>query len=310
MIDDAQLIALTACVSLGIAIQGGGTCLVTAIEEFSNGQFERCLALLETILWVTLLVGFTRFFGFHLVPAPQVGQSLSVLIGGIMLGLGASLNGACALGTLARIGSGQWHYFLTLIGIMLAMQGAASTGIMTHAGQSKSSIANVELLLAGSAALLVAIRWLTPRSWVDDRGCSGGKEFKLATVAMGLSFSIIFLTVGPWSYTGALFQLAHDGPIAHKYNLLLVSALIGGTIAGGWTASRRADHGQRPGFIRLGKCLLGGMLMGVGGSLVPGGNDQLVLLNAPMFEPFAWIALAAMTTTISVFVFLRRQFDR
>lgn len=310
MIDCAQLIALTACVSLGVAIQRGGTCLVTAIEECSNGQFERCLALVETILWVTLFIGFIKLFGFHLILAPQVKQSLSVVIGGILLGLGASLNGACALGTLARIGSGQWHYFLTLIGIMLAMQGAVSAGIMTHAGQSESSIADVELLLAGSAVFLVAIRWLTPKSWVDDRRCSGGKAFKLATVVMGLSFSLIFLTVGPWSYTGALFQLAHDGPIAHKFDLLLVSALIGGTIAGGWTASRPADHGQRPGFIRLGKCLLGGMLMGAGGSLVPGGNDQLILLNAPMFEPFAWIALAAMTTTISAFVFLRRQFDR
>jgi uncharacterized membrane protein YedE/YeeE len=46
------------------------------------------------------------------------GHALShgILVGAVMLGAGAVLNGACVVGTVARLGRGQWAYAATPLG--------------------------------------------------------------------------------------------------------------------------------------------------------------------------------------------------
>lgn len=39
--------------------------------------------------------------------------------GAVLLGLGASLNRACVLGAIARVGSGEWAYLATAFGFYL-----------------------------------------------------------------------------------------------------------------------------------------------------------------------------------------------
>jgi toxin CptA len=50
-----------------------------------------------------------------------------------------------------------------------------------------------------------------------------------------------------------------------------------------------------PGAFR---CLAGGALMGVGSAMIPGGNDNLILVGLPMAMPYAWQAIAAMILAI------------
>jgi toxin CptA len=78
---------------------------------------------------------------------------------------------------------------------------------------------------------------------------------------------------------------------------LLLLALFAGALAGGWTAGRIKP--ARPSLTAIGRCLAGGMLLGLGGSLVPGANDGLILLGLPLFYPHAWLALAGMVAAIA-----------
>ena len=39
--------------------------------------------------------------------------------------------------------------------------------------------------------------------------------------------------------------------------------------------------------------------MGFGGSLVPGGNDNLILVGLPGLQPHAWVAIGAMALAIA-----------
>ena len=56
---------------------------------------------------------------------------------------------------------------------------------------------------------------------------------------------------------------------------------------------------RRPSILAIGRCLLGGFMLGFGGSLVPGANDGLILLGLPLLYPHAWLAFASMLLTIA-----------
>jgi toxin CptA len=72
--------------------------------------------------------------------------------------------------------------------------------------------------------------------------------------------------------------------------------LLLGAIAGGWTAGRlRLSPISAASLLR---CLIGGVLMGWGSLLIPGGNDGLILVGMPMLWPYAWVAFATMCVTI------------
>jgi toxin CptA len=47
------------------------------------------------------------------------------------------------------------------------------------------------------------------------------------------------------------------------------------------------------------RCFGGGVLMGWGSLLTPGGNDALVLIGMPLLWPYAWAAFATMCMTVA-----------
>jgi toxin CptA len=51
-------------------------------------------------------------------------------------------------------------------------------------------------------------------------------------------------------------------------------------------------------LAQLAQCLVGGVLMGWGSLLIPGGNDGLVLVGMPVLWSYAWVAFLTMCVTI------------
>ena len=101
---------------MGYAIQRGATCAVAAIDEVVDERtFGRLLALVEAALWVAGGIVLAR--AMHVLPQMPAGYAATswTVIGGALLGLGATLNGACVFGSIARFGSGEWAYLLTPI---------------------------------------------------------------------------------------------------------------------------------------------------------------------------------------------------
>jgi toxin CptA len=48
-------------------------------------------------------------------------------------------------------------------------------------------------------------------------------------------------------------------------------------------------------------------MLGLGGSLVPGANDGLILLGLPLLYPHAWLAFAGMLFTIAAALIVQQH---
>jgi len=114
----AAFIASLFCAGLmGFAIQRGATCTVAAVDELlTKRKAKRLVAMLEASLWVAGGLALAKLFG--MLPATPAAYTVSawVFIGGVLLGFGAWLNGACVFGAIARFGSGDLNYLATPIG--------------------------------------------------------------------------------------------------------------------------------------------------------------------------------------------------
>jgi toxin CptA len=127
----------------------------------------------------------------------------------------------------------------------------------------------------------------------------------VATAVIGVTFVILLLTVGAWNYTDYLAEAARHMGSRLTDRTLLLGALFFGSMAGGWTTGRIRP--AWPTVSALARCLFGGILLGLGGSLVPGANDGLILLGLPLLYPHAWLAFASMLLTIAAALVLQQR---
>ena len=302
---------------MGYAIQRGATCTVAAVDEVvTQRTSRRLLSLLEAALWVAggLVVAET----LHVLPKMPSGYAVSgwTVVGGALLGLGAYVNGACVFGAIARFGSGEWAYLLTPLGFYL---GCVTVGPV-FAAAAPRKLAQTSPVLAAAAWLVVPFvafaLWRAVRGW---RAASHGAAARwhervaarvwsphTATTVIGVTFVVMLLLVGGWAYTDVLAELARGMAASVGARSVLAIALLAGAALGGWTAGRFAN---RPiAATQLARCLAGGMLMGWGSLLLPGGNDGLILVGMPLAWPYAWLAIATMCATIAVAQLAGRAF--
>ena len=114
---------------------------------------------------------------------------------------------------------------------------------------------------------------------------------------IGVTFVVLLLLVGGWAYTDVLAELARGMAASVGARAALALALLAGAALGGWTAGR--FRSTRLSAQQMARCLAGGVLMGWGSLLLPGGNDGLILVGMPLAWPYAWLAFATMCATIA-----------
>ena len=230
------------------------------------------------------------------------------IAGGMIMGLGAYVAGACVFGAIARIGNGEPAYFLVPLGFFLGCVAAVHLGMgrLPNVSMAHSPILSQALLF--SAPLLLLAGW---RIWntllAARRGDLAAYVWSphVATGVIGVTFVILLLLVGTWNYTDYLAEAARHMGTRQLVRGLLLVALFAGALAGGWTAGR--INFAKPTGATLLRCLVGGLMLGLGGSLVPGANDGLILLGLPLLYPHAWLAFASMFLVIAAALMLQRR---
>jgi hypothetical protein len=299
----AFVIAALAAGVMGFAIQRGATCTVAAVDEaLTRRTTRRLAALVEASLWVA--GGLLLAAQFHWLEQPP-GYALTgwTLAGAVLLGLGAFVNRACVFGAIARLGSGEWAYVATPIGFFagcLSVDVLFAPPMMQPVNDTSPVFATAYAGWMIAAVLLwrvIAPAWssgsarplatLAPSSWSP----------RAATVVIGLTFLVTLVAANAWAYTDVLADLARGMADSIAARTALAAALLAGACIGGWTAglfrARRVSVGQLAG------CFAGGLLMGWGSLLIPGGNDGLILVGMPLLWPYAWAAFATMCITIA-----------
>ncbi len=302
----AFVIAAVCAAIMGYAIQRGATCMVAAVDEvLTKRRAWRLLGLLEAAVWVAGGVLLWRVFGGHETLPIGYPATLATIAGGLLLGLGALVTRACVFGAIARFGSGEWAYLLTpagfyigcatiwpLIGNFPAMRVASP---LFAAGWLLIPFALFALWRVIEAGRAARAGQFAAHIWTPHR----------ATAVIGIVFAISLIAIGPWAYTYALLALAQGktGGVLAKFVLLLV--LFAGALVGGWTAGRLSL--RTPTLETVIRCLGGGVLMGWGSLLIPGGNDELLLVGLPLLQPYAWVAVASMAVAIALGQTAERQ---
>lgn len=301
----ALLLALLCAAIMGLAIQRGGTCTVAAMEDLlATGRPTRLLAMVEAALWVGGGLLLAREFGA--VAELPAGYALTrwSLAGAVLLGLGAILNRACVIGSIARLGSGDMAFAAMPVGFYLGCTTADRLFMppAPHALEAVSPVFGAPGWLIGVFALLAVAR-VASSLRAPGRSLLRHWSPHAATAVIGLAFLGLLLLVGAWSYTELLADLARamsDAATAQNLSArvmigiaLFAGALIGGRLTG---QLRRQPFAVMP----LARCFGGGVLMGWGSLLTPGGNDALVLIGMPLLWPYAWAAFAIMCMTVAV----------
>jgi len=302
-------VAIVCAALMGFAIQRGGTCLVAAIDEaVSKRTINRLLALAEASALVAAGMVTAQIFGILPMTPHAFALTGWTIVGGMIMGLGAYVAGACVFGAIARIGNGEPAYFLVPLGFFLGCVAALRLGMtrLPHIVAAHSPVLADALLFAGPLLAIAAWRlWHTVHAVRRRDFAAYVWSPHVATGVIGVTFVILFLVVGPWNYTDYLAEAArHMGSRLTDRGLLLL-ALFAGALLGGWTAGRIKP--ARPTAAAIARCLAGGVMLGLGGSLVPGANDGLLLLGLPLLYPHAWVAFASMLLTIAAALLVQQR---
>jgi len=322
LVSAAFVISLLCAGLMGFAIQRGATCTVAAVDEFvSKRKLNRLISMIEASLWV--IGGLLIAEASHLLPKMPAGYAIGwlTIVGALLLGLGAFVNGACVFGAIARLGSGEWAYVLTPLGFYL---GCLTVGSLFPPPPPRLSAASplfdAAMWLAVVFVALMLFRVIRP---LLSRGSDPEQTFAqrvhaaltsriwsphAATGVIGVTFVMILLLIGgTWAYTDVLNDLARGMANSLIARVLLVIALFAGAIVGGYTAGRLRS--TRITATQSAKCLAGGALMAWGTLLIPGSNDGLILIGMPLLRPYAWIAFLTMCIAIGAALVARNYFQ-
>jgi hypothetical protein len=292
---------------MGYAIQRGATCTVAAVDELvGRHKGQRLLALLEASLWVAGGLLVVRWLGLLPKMPPGYAVTAATVGGGVLLGFGAWVNRACVFGAIARFGSGEWAYLLTPLGFYVGCLtvGAVFAPMASMAPQRLAHESPVLQAPAWVAAMFVVFAAARLVGAVlgarrdDQRLRERVWSPHAATTVIGITFLVMLLLVGAWAYTDVLSELARGMAGNLLARALLLLALLAGAALGGWTAGRFRSRPLIDPAQWL-RCFSGGVLMGWGSLLIPGGNDGLILVGMPLLWPYAWLAFGAMCVAIA-----------
>lgn len=298
---------------IGVAIQRGNTCTVVAIDDVvhrrSWGRVEATV-----FIWFVVAGGLTLIkmaTGRNPVPELVPVTTWSVA-GGLLLGLGAVINGACTTGTVARIGSGEFAYGLTIVGFFAGclvapyVFGRVATGHPTTT-PSISALDFPAIALTGMAVVLA----LTARRLIAGPHESfrdflrSAWDPRTATLIIAVLFVAAVQISGAWAYTDVLGDLSRGRYEHILERVVLFVALLAGAIAAGRSLTGPKLIG--PLAPRAIRCTVGGVIMGIGFSVAPGAFDGATLLGQPLLLAYAWISMVASYVTILLGVLYLRS---
>jgi toxin CptA len=297
----ALAIAAVCAGLMGFAIQRGGTCLVAAVDEVvSKRRAHRLIALAEAALLVAAGMVVAQLLGVLPMAPRAFALTQWTVLGGMVMGAGAYVAGSCVFGAIARIGNGELTYLLVPLGFFIGCVAALELGMtrLPHPVAARSPVLSQAALFA--FPLLLVAAWRLSRVLLAARRGQFAEHIwspHVATGVIGVTFVILLLLVGAWNYTDYLAETARHMATRGADRGLLLLALFGGAVLGGMTAGKIKP--VQPSLGAILRCLAGGIMLGLGGSLVPGANDGLLLLGLPLLYPHAWLAFTSMLLTIA-----------
>ncbi len=288
---------------LGFALARANTCTVASVERLADaGKAD----------WLIGLAVACAASGATLVILDRAGISMDAfptrlplswwpVAGGALIGFGALANRACMLGSISQLGRGNANYLLTLAGLAIAMIAyrqfvPAMPTIGEQPAMHFMPSVNGGLAL-GAFGLVIGYGLYRLERYRED------VWFYL--VLTGIVGGLLFALNPGWSYLSAIGHAtrAEWGGAALAKNISALCIFAGATVSL-WLRDRLdlCALSWRP---ALG-CFFGGIAMGTGAQMVPGGNDTLLLWTVPGLAWYGTLAYLSMMATIAAALYLPR----
>lgn len=310
---DLALLTVSALLAglAGYTAQRASICSVRAVAEtIDRGEGAMLISFAKAAAWAAVVavpLGWAIFGEVEIV-APRL--SLAVLAGGLLFGVGSGLNRGCAVSTVTHLASGDAAMLTTLggfaVGALVFAQIARQAPAMEPGGVAM--LATPGVLPGAVLAFIWLWALLELRGLLSNRKSGRGRTLAFAAIGLGLCNGVLFVLQGPWAYTAAIIQgssfILGRGVAPGLAVLVLFAALVAGAALAAWRSGRLRLRwrGERPWLHHL----IGGMLMGGGAALVPGGNDAILLNAVPLLAEHALPAYAAMLLGVTATLLLSR----
>lgn len=306
-----EALTLILLFTIGYAALRTSVCMVMAAREIViDRRANRLTGFLLAAAFSALAMAASMAFGRNpftmILGYPASGAAIA---GGALFAVGAAVNGRCAMGTLAALASGELRHIATLIG-MIAAAGFAtpividSIAAMAGPPRTPSLLVYSHVLVTASGASIITIllsallvrnlrRARTPKLWSP----------LFAMSLIGMASGLLFAIDQQWPYTSLITALAagETADAARRIGLALV--LLAAMTVSAW----------RGGIVRLNLgtaqkwagATFGGLLMGIGASLVPGGNDAMLMTGVPLLLPNLIVAYISMIIVLVTIEWMR-----
>jgi hypothetical protein len=314
------LLSLCVVVLLGFAAHRASLCSVRAVAELlGNGSAYMLVSFAKTALWtMAITLPLLWLWPAQAMLAQPYAFTLTALAGGFLFGLGAAVNGGCAFSTLAYLADGKLCMLATLAGFCSAIAGwhylAGSMLIAPPQPLPLPMLMPGLLMTMLMSALWLWCGWEFYRLWRareaglhwHQRLCASHDRLSSAALLLGLSSGVLYTIHGSWTYTTVL-KRSVDSMFGETAGLPLLLLLLGLALIAGMALS----SWQRRSFqLRWGgewpRHFTCGLLMGMGGAVIPGGNDELILRAIPLLSPHALPAFMAVLAGIACALWLLR----
>jgi len=303
-------------------------CSVMAVDELiTHKRYDIFKSFLKIVVWVFGITVLFELFGL-ISPARNENYAFhpEAMLGGVIFGVGAVINGGCSMNTLIQFCRGRLGLIFSFIGFALGVVIAGY--IFTFASNLQPlkikpfdgfSILQLSILAAvftfwGMYEFYGLFKGSSIETW-KKRFKSEHYDRSLSAAILGISNGILVVFVGIWVYsnliiTGLIYIFyGWEGielGLYYKVSFGLFGAMLLGILISAKTSRTFALSFE----IKL-KYLAGGFLMGVGAVLVPGGNDVVLLNSIPALSfqavPSYFSMLLGMALMIMIKQFKSRK---
>lgn len=313
-------LSLSFAMLIGFAAHRASLCTVRAVAEIMSSRTAWMLtSFLKAAAWAAAIAGAHMLLDpAAAVPALVRTPHAVSLAGAFVFGVGAAINGGCSLSTLQRLADGDLSMLATLAafvcGVLAANQlaahlGGSDLGQATSFWNSGHALVLPLLLLLWLWVLLEAIRLLRSpavAAGFRDRLLAPAYRLSSAAALLGIAGGLLYGLQGAWSYSNFLRAEAvswqGDAPTPTALHALLVIAMLAGMLASSW---QRRSFALGTHWRQLPRRVAGGLLMGIGAALVPGGNDTLILAAIPTASVWALANYFALIAGVAALFAMR-----
>jgi uncharacterized protein len=291
-----MLLAILCAGCFGFAAQRGSLCVVSAVATIlDRGSAQVFLSFLRCVLWVALIgLPVTWLWpGGH--PVPTYPTSLATIIGGLVFGVGAAINGGCSFGTLIRLASGDLSCMATLSGVLAGIEfHRHAMGILDHPPPTGLNVTSEHPAWTVLLFLLAIGHGAHQLANVSRRDFAGQWSPAAAAAIVGLTSGILYALSGTWNILLSLGDLFEADSVA-QCHIVALATLSTVTLAGAVLAAVTSKAFR----LRLEPTVwprrfIGGGAMGCGIALIPGGNAVLILHSLPSLLPYSVPAYMAL----------------